>query len=186
MAEELETGTPPVNTEAHTQEQKAEVKAEVKAEPKYTDEQFNVKVKLAEQKAERALMERLGVKTAEELDALKKLREDKMTESEKTAAALKEKEDAINVAKAEAESARAEAEALKRGVAPEKVERLVKIAGTYEGSTIAEKIDAALKDFPEFTGKSQSANLGKETTHQNQSDEERLLSIARKQAGLTK
>lgn len=187
MAEENGQATEQTTTESQSTEQKQEQKAEAK----YTDAQLNdliaKEASKREKKAQAALMERLGVKTPEELDALKKLREEKMTDSEKAAAALKEKEDAITAARAEAESARAEAEALKRGVAPERVERLVKIAGTYDGASIAEKLDAALKDFPEF-GKAQatSQNLGKETTHQSQSDEERLIALARKQAGLTK
>lgn len=175
-----------VQTEPQAAEQQV---AEPKPEPKYTDEQFNAKAMALEKKVQRDMMERLGVKTPEELDALKKLREEKMTDSEKALAREKEKDEAINAAKAEAEGARAEAEALKRGVPADKVERLVKIAKTYDGTTIAEKLDAALKDFPEFIGKGQGGggqNLGKETTHQNQSEEERLIALARKHAGLTK
>jgi hypothetical protein len=186
MAEENGQATEQTTMESQSTEQKQEQKAEAK----YTDAQLNdliaKEASKREKKAQRDLMERLGVKTPEELDALKKLREEKMTDSEKAAAALKEKEDAITAARAEAESARAEAEALKRGVAPERVERLVKIAGTYDGASIAEKLDAALKDFPEFTGKSQPANLGKETSHETQSEEEKLLALARKQVGLSK
>lgn len=177
-------------TKQTTEQQAQETQQEQRPEAKYTDAQLNDLIAKEsakrEAKAQRDLMDRLGVKTSEELDALKKLREEKMTESEKTAAAFKEKEDAINAARAEAEGARAEAEALKRGVSPDRVERLVKIAGTYDGSTIAERLDAALKDFPEFSGKAQAANIGKETTHSAQSDEDRLLALARKHAGLTK
>lgn len=187
MAEENGQATEQTTTESQSTEQKQEQKAEAK----YTDAQLNdliaKEASKREAKAQRELMERLGVKTPEELDALKKLRDEKMTDAEKALAREKEKDDAINAAKAEAEGARAEAEALKRGVPADRVERLVKIAGTYEGATIAERLDAALKDFPEFTGKvATTTTLGKETTHQSQSDEERLLAAARKQAGLTK
>jgi hypothetical protein len=189
MAEENkgDSGAGDQKTEAQI-EQKG---AEQKPEPKYTDAQLNdliaKEASKREAKARTELMEKLGVKTPEELDALKKLREEKMTESEKAAAAIKEKDDALVKAKEEADNARAEAEAMKRGVPADRLARFVKMARTFDGETMAEKIEAAIKEFPEFAAKSATGgNVGKETSHETQSEEEKLLALARKQVGLSK
>lgn len=184
MAEEA------VTTEAKATETKAaestDATTETKPEPKYTDKDLNDKIAAGSARAQKELLKKYGLESEEALAELKKLRDEKMTEAERSAAALKEKEDAILAAKAEAEDARAEAEALKKLVPPEKVARLVKIAKTYEGDTMADKIAAAIADFPEFVSSSSGKNVGVESKSTQVNDEERLLAIARKQAGLTK
>lgn len=162
--------------------------SEVKESPKYTDKEVNdliaAKEGSAKAKARAELLKQYGFESEDAIAELKKMRDEKMTESERMAQSLKEREEAVNAAKAEAQAARAEAEALKRGVNAERVARLVKIAGTYEGESISEKLDAALKDFPEFIAKPAPENMGKETKHEEVSDIDRLLDLARKQARL--
>lgn len=176
------------NTDQTTQQ--SEAPAEV---AKYTDKQMNDIVAArsanAEKKAVAALLKEHGLESIEALAELKKIKDAQLTEAERNAATLKEREQAIQAARAEAESARAEVEALKQGVPADKVARLVKIAGTYDGETIADKLTAAIKDFPEFVAKqaaAPAANIGKETTHQELSEVDKLLAMARKQAMLTK
>ena len=166
--------------------------AQVEDKPKYNDKQLNDLI--AKESAKRsegaklAMLKEYGIESPEALAELKKLRDEKMTDSEKTAAALKEKDEAAASARAEAEAARAEVEALKRGVPADRVAKVVRLAGTYDGATMAEKIAAVLVDFPEMATKpaGTAGNMGRETAHQEVSEQERMLALARKQAGLTK
>lgn len=168
--------------------------AQVEDKPKYTDKQLNDLI--AKESAKRsegaraALLKEYGIESPEALAELKKLRDEKMTESEKTAAAFKAKDDAVLTAKAEADAARAEVEAFKAGVSAANLAKVIKLAGTYEGATMAEKIAAVLADFP-MMGKTGAApagggSLGVETKHEELSEVEAMLAKARKQAGLTK
>jgi len=162
--------------------------------PKYTDKQLNDLIAREATKreaaAKSAMMKELGVDTPEDLAALKKLREEKMTESERSAASLKAKDDAVIAAKAEADAARAEVEALKAGISAENLTKAIKLAGTYDGATMAEKIAAVVADFPMLKGKpgasARGGALGVETRHEELSEVEAMLAKARKQAGLTK
>ena len=180
----------PSTKETPTQDQATEERPEDK--PKYTDKQLNDLI--AKESAKRAegaklaMLKEYGIESPEALAELKKLRDEKMTDSEKTAAALKEKDEAAASARAEAEAARAEVEALKRGVPADRVAKVVRLAGTYDGATMAEKIAAVLVDFPEMATKpaGTAGNMGRETAHQEVSEQERMLALARKQAGLTK
>ena len=168
--------------------------AQVEDKPKYTDKQLNDLI--AKESAKRsegartALLKEYGIESPEALAELKKLRDEKMTENEKTAAAFKAKDDAVLTAKAEADAARAEVEAFKAGVSAANLAKVIKLAGTYEGATMAEKIAAVLADFP-MMGKANAApagggSLGVETKHEELSEVEAMLAKARKQAGLTK
>jgi hypothetical protein len=157
--------------------------------PKYTDKQLNDLIAKEVAKRESGMLKKYGIENEDALAELKKIREEKMTEAERMALAIKERDTAITQAKAEADSARAEVECLKRGVNAEKVSRLIKIANTYDGVSIAEKIELAMKDFPEFAAKAPApvpANLGTETKSEGMSEVETLLALARKNAGLTK
>lgn len=180
----------PSTKETPTQDPATEVQPEDK--PKYTDKDLNDKIAArlgqAEKKAISDLLKQAGIESPEALAEMKKLRDEKMTDSEKTAAALKEKDEAAATARAEAEAARAEVEALKRGVPADRVAKVVRLAGTYDGATMAEKIAAVLVDFPEMATKpaGPAGNMGRETAHQEVSEQERMLALARKQAGLTK
>jgi len=63
---------------------------------------------------------------------------------------LKTLETKQNEALSRAEKAEARLSVLELGVPKEKVDRVVKLAQTYDGETIDAKIEAVLKDFPEF------------------------------------
>ena len=162
--------------------------------PKYTDKQLNDLIAREATKREAAtkaaIMKELGVDTPEALAELKKLREEKMTESERAAASLKAKDDAVLAARADADAARAEVEAFKAGISAENLAKAIKLAGTYDGATMAEKIAAVVADFPMLKGKAGATagggSLGVETKHEELSEVEAMLAKARKQAGLTK
>jgi hypothetical protein len=160
--------------------------------PKYTDKQVNDLIaKEASKRQEKAtadLLLKMGFKTLEDVDAFNKSRQESMTQAEKDKLAIQEKETAAQTASRERDEARAELSAMKAGVPADKVAKVVKLAAGYDGDTMDEKISALLADFPDFV-KAQTAapqNAGRVTGQQGMSDEERLLAVARKQAGLTK
>jgi hypothetical protein len=160
--------------------------------PKYTDKQVNDLIaKEASKRQEKAtadLLLKMGFKSLEDIDAFNKSRQESMTQAEKDKLAIQEKETAAQTAARERDEARAELSAMKAGVPADKVAKVVKLAAGYDGDTMDEKISALLADFPDFV-KAQTAapqNAGRVTGQQGMSDEERLLAVARKQAGLTK
>ena len=163
--------------------------------PKYTDKQLNDLIAKEagkrEEKATLAALAKMGFKTIEEAEAFNKTRQESMTQAEKDKAKLAEIETTAQTAARERDEAKAEVAALKAGVPADKVAKVVKLAAGYDGDTMEAKITALLADFPDFvkgqtgTGGT-AANVGRQTGQQGVSDEERLLAIARKQAGLTK
>jgi hypothetical protein len=71
-----------------------------------------------------------------------------------------------------------------QGIAPEKIERVIKLIGAYEGETTAEKIAGFIKENPEFVKRAGIQDLGVKSGGDTISEEERLLALARKGAGL--
>lgn len=161
-------------------------------QPKYTDKQLNDLIaKEAGKRQEKAtadLLAKMGFKSIEEVEAFNKSRQESMTQAEKDKLKLAEQEAAAATNAKERDEARAEVAALKAGVPADKVAKVVKLAAGYDGDTMEDKITALLADFPDFVkGQMQAPrNAGLVTGQQGVSDEERLLAIARKQAGLTK
>lgn len=188
MPNENETVTPaaPAQTPATPPAQEQE-------QPKYTDKQVNDLIAREagkrQEKATADLLAKMGFKSLEDVEAFNKTRQESMSQAEKDRLAIQEKETAAQTAARERDEARAEVAALKAGVPADKVAKVVKLAAGYDGDTMDEKITALLADFPDFV-KGQAApapqNAGRVTGQQGVSDEERLLAIARKQAGLTK
>jgi hypothetical protein len=137
-----------------------EVKTEEVAVPekKYTDDDINKIVASRKGEAVEKLLKDLGMSDAgtlkENLAKLKAFEDSQKTEVEKQTAALTAKDAEAQAARKEADEARAEVEAVRQGVNPDKAGKLVKLAlaGGYEGATIADKVKAALEDFPEFKG----------------------------------
>lgn len=166
------------------------VETPVDEAPKYTDKQLNdliaKKSGKASEKAQADLLAAAGVKSVEELQELSKLRASQMTESEKSSARIKELEESDSKTKREAEEARAETEALKRGVLADKSERVMKLAlsGVYEGSTISEKVAAVLAEFPEMIKAESGKAFGGQTDSKVLNKDEELRLAARKVAGL--
>ena len=137
------------------------VTEEAKQEPEVTPKTFtqdevnalNAKTKEAERKA---LLKELGVEDTKSVkDALKRIKEQEeaqKTETEKLQDAIKAEQEKVSTAEQRATIAEAQLEAIKSGVPAEKADKLVKLALTYDGETIADKIKAALEQFPEFKG----------------------------------
>lgn len=183
MAEEEKT-VPPVTTEPTLALEPAE-------QPKYTDKQLNDLIAKEsgkrQEKATADLLARMGFKTLDDLDAFNKSRQESMTQAEKDKLKLAEQEAAAATNAKERDEARAEIAALKAGVPADKVSKVVKLAAGYDGETMEAKINAMLGDFPDIVKKGTApGNVGIQTGQQGVSDEERMLAVARKQAGLTK
>ena len=160
----------------------------VEEEKKYTDKDLNDKIsaRVAKEleKAKSDLLKQAGVQNAEELAKLKELQDAQLTEAEKTAKTLAEREAELAELKQKATIAEARAEAMVQGIAPEKIERVIKLVGAYEGETVAEKIAGFIKENPEFVKRASIQDLGVKSGGDTISEEERLLALARKGAGL--
>lgn len=166
------------------------VQEEIKQEEKkYTDKDLNDKIsaRVAKEleRARSEILKQAGVQNTEELAKLKELQDAQLTEAEKTAKALAEREAELAEIKQKAMIAETRAEAMVQGIAPEKIERVVKLVGAYEGETVAEKIAGFIKENPEFVKKASIQDLGVKSGGDTLSEEERLLAIARKGAGLS-
>ena len=190
MADETATN----NTEQQTTTTEAQGTAQQSTaeQPKYTDKQLNDLIAKEsgkrQEKATADLLAKMGFKSIEEVDAFNKSRQESMTQAEKDKLKIAEQEAAAATNAKERDEAKAEVAALKAGVPADKVAKVVKLAAGYDGDTMDAKITALLADFPDFI-KAQSGapqNAGRVTGQQGVSDEERLLAIARKQAGLIK
>lgn len=155
-----------------------------------TQDDLNNLIKKQTAKAQEKILKDLGAEDFDSVkDALQKLKEKQeaeMSEAEKWKKKYKEKEEAETRYKTEAETASARAEALSKGVPAEKAEKVVKLSSAYEGETMTEKIEAVLKDFPEFISKASAPNTtGTKTGGQKEPDQESELQRLRKIAGLT-
>ena len=191
MADENQTTTVPPATPA--QGTPATPPATEPAEqPKYTDKQLNDLIAKEsgkrQEKATADLLAKMGFKSIEEVEAFIKTRQESMTQAEKDKLKIAEQEAAAATNAKERDEAKAEVAALKAGVPADKVAKVVKLAAGYDGDTMDAKITALLADFPDFIKAQAGApqNAGRVTGQQGVSDEERLLAIARKQAGLIK
>jgi hypothetical protein len=74
--------------------------------------------------------------------------------------------------------------AIAKGVNSEKVDKFIKVAQSYDGENMQEKINAALIDFPEFLTTKAPANIGGQTAKQDISDDEQMKADMRKAMGL--
>ena len=190
MAEETQTTTVPATPAQGTQA--TPPVTEPAEQPKYTDKQLNDLIAKEsgkrQEKATADLLAKMGFKSIEEVEAFNKTRQESMTQAEKDKLKIAEQEAAAATNAKERDEAKAEVAALKAGVPADKVAKVVKLAAGYDGDTMDAKITALLADFPDFVKAQAGApqNAGRVTGQQGVSDEERLLAIARKQAGLIK
>ena len=106
-----------------------------------------------------------------------------MTEAEKIRAELEAEKKKTQDVEARASAAELKAEIVGNGVPADKAERVAKLAAGYDGATVAEKVEAVLKEFPEFV-KSTTASVGVETGHKSLNEEEALLKQLGEIAGL--
>ena len=137
-----------------------------KTEPEKTFTQAEVNALNAKTKtSERiALLKELGIEDAKDAkEALKKYKEAedaKKTEAEKLQEAIKAEQTKATTAEQRATIAEAQLEAVKLGVPADKAQKMVKLAMTYDGETVTDKLNAVLKDFPEFKGGSTLDKFG--------------------------
>lgn len=195
MAEETDTkATLPPTTET-AQEQTTGTQPPIGEEAKYTDKQLNDLIAKEsgkrEAKAQADLLSKMGFTSLDDVEKFAAERNASMSEADKTKARLAEIENESKNTAKERDEAKAEIAALKAGISPDKVEKVVRLAAGYDGDTPAERITALLADFPDIgkvSGQSQDAgkNLGMLSGQKRLGEVERLLEVARKQAGLTK
>ena len=158
---------------------------------KYTDKQLNDLIaKNAGKAVEKTRAELLAELGADSLDTLKaklakqaELEKASMTEAEKVRAELEAEKKKTQDFEARASAAELKAEIIGKGVSADKAERVAKLAAGYDGATVAEKVEAVLKEFPEFV-KQSTASVGLETGHKSLNEEEALLKQLGEIAGL--
>jgi len=104
--------------------------------------------------AQKKLLKELGIEDVssakEGLKKLKEMQDAQLSEAEKLKAQIAELEKAKAEAHSLAEAASAKFVAVAKGVPADKVDKVVKLAGSYDGETVEAKIDAVLADFPEI------------------------------------
>ena len=158
---------------------------------KYTDKQLNDLIaKNAGKAVEKTRAELLAELGADSIDTLKaklakqaELEKASMTETEKVRAELEAEKKKTQDVEARASAAELKAEIIGKGVPADKAERVAKLAAGYDGATVAEKVEAVLKEFPEFV-KPTTASVGVETGHKSLNEEEALLKQLGEIAGL--
>lgn len=144
-----------------------------------TQSEVNRLVAGAKKNATEKLLKDLGVETAEGAkDALAKFRERQeaeKTELERVQGETDKERKSREAAEARAEAAESRFTAISKGVPADRAERVVKLAGSYEGETPEERIDAVLAEFPELKGQPGApANLGGPSGGQEKSEKERV------------
>jgi len=143
---------------------------------------LNAKTKTAERMA---LLKELGIEDAKDAkEALKKYKEQedaKKTESEKLQEALKAEQTKATTAEQRATIAEAQLEAVKLGVPADKASKLVKLAMTYDGETVSDKINAVLKEFPEFKGGAKLDKFGNPVENTPKNKETDLTELFKKE-----
>ena len=155
----------------------------------FTQEDVNNLIAKETRAAQEKILKDLGVtdaKSAKEgLAKLKEMQDAQKSEAEKLAETLKATETAKAEAEAKASAAEAKFAAIAAGVSPDKADKVVKLAQTYDGETMQAKIDAVLVDFPELKGQPAPApQIGGKTNNQNLSDVDKMKAEARKAMGL--
>lgn len=152
----------------------------------YTEEELGQVVARKQAEQVNKLLTDLGIENTgtlkERIAALKKYEDEHKTELQKEKEAREAAEKARQEAITRAEQAEAKAEAIVLGVDPTKAERFMKLAMTYEGATVQERVKAALTDNPEFKGaKPDTPNLNSKIKNQ-MTPEATAADIAFKQA----
>ena len=148
------------NKEQETQE----VEKKEEATKTFTQDEVNALNAKTKQSERVALLKELGVEDTKSVkEALKKLKEQddaSKSEAEKLKEAVEAEKGKTTTAEQRATIAEAQLEAIKSGVPSDRADKLVKLAMSYDGDEIKGKIEAALKDFPEFKGGAQLDKFG--------------------------
>lgn len=171
--------TPTVETK---QEQKQEVKT-------FTQDEVNQLIGGAKTKAQEKILKDLGIDNIDNVkDALKRLKEKQEAEMTEVERHKKQNEE-LTKKLTEIENAKNTAETkslmLMKGIDKDKIERALKLANTFDGETIDQKIDMMLKEYPEFIKSTvQIPNIGAPTTGQSVSELDKARIEMRKAMGL--
>ncbi|HRV29255.1 MAG TPA: hypothetical protein P5522_10785 [Spirochaetia bacterium] len=140
--------------EQQTTEAVAEPKPEQTTEKTYTQKDIDSMMGGIKAEAQKKLLKELGIEDVssakEGLKKLKEMQDAQLSEAEKLKAQIAELEKAKAEAHSLAEAASAKFVAVAKGVPADKVDKVVKLAGSYDGETVEAKIDAVLADFPEI------------------------------------
>jgi len=135
----------------------------------FTQEEVNALNAKTKQSERQALLKELGVEDTKDIKAaLKKLKDQEdaqKTETQKLQDAIDAEKGKATTAETRATMAEARFEAVKLGVPADKADKLVKLAMTYEGETVTDKITAVLVDFPEFKGGGKLDKFGNAVTN---------------------
>ena len=151
---------------------------------------LNNLIKKESAKAQEKLLKKLGVDDIESVDKslkqLKELQDSQKSESEKLADELKARETKLSEMEKSLELANVKNAALSKGVKGDRLDKFIKLVFAYDDETTDEKIESALKDFPEFIGQSNTApaNIGGKTGNGSKPTKTDLLQQMRQQAGL--
>lgn len=140
--------------ENQTVEAVVEQKTETTAEKTYTQKDIDSMMGGIKADAQKKLLKELGIEDVgsakEGLKKLKEMQDAQLSEAEKLKSQIAELEKAKADAHSLAEAASAKFVAVAKGVPADKVDKVVKLAGSYDGETVEAKIDAVLADFPEI------------------------------------
>jgi len=159
-------------------------------EPEKVFKQEDVNNMIAKERASATekLLKELGVtdaKSAKEgLAKFKEMQDAQRTEAEKLTESLKETQARITESETRAAMAEAKLAAISSGVPADKADKVVKLAATYEGASMAEKIAAVIAEFPELKGQPTPPSLGAKTNNDNLTDIDKARAEIRKSMGL--
>jgi hypothetical protein len=153
----------------------ADKKAAASVKKEMTQADLDALVGGSKKEGREKLMKKYGFEDETAFDAFIKKAKDaedaSKTAEQKAADALKAKDTEAQSERLRADKAEAKVEALALGVDPARVERFMKLALTYDGTTIKEKVEAAFKENPEFklegTGSGKKPNFGGQSKNQS-------------------
>lgn len=136
----------------------------------YTQDELQGIVARKEAGAIEKVLKDLGIPSMDDakknLTALKAWQDSQKTEAEKAAATAKDATDKLTAAESRALAAEMKADGLAAGIDPKKIDRAVKIIGTYDGDTSAKKVEAFLAENPEFKASATPAEFGGKVKNQ--------------------
>jgi hypothetical protein len=126
-------------------------------------------------------------KLKEDLKVLKDFRDKDKTEAQKLADANKETGEKLTAAETRALAAEVKVQAMIAGVDPAKVERAAKLIPAYDGDTPQAKVEAFLKENPEFKatgGQQVPPGAGSKVKNQGTPEAMKAMADARAAMGL--
>ncbi len=150
----------------------------------FTQDDVNNLIAKESRKAVEKAMSELGVTDArsakEALAKAKELMDAQKSNEQKLAEQIKAESERATLAEQKAAAIEAKFAALSKGIPADKAERAAKLAQDYDGDTMDAKIDAMLKDFPEFIKQTAAPAFGSPTQNTQPSKDAELLDLIRK------